>query len=226
MQAKRSLDIINALHARWQKTYPSAFDDLDLWAYVVVLETCGLDYLLSEHLGFPEPDEKKKAAKVKWANKLADLFVYIDGRPLSAVMPEIRTYDDLIGFIRQYEAQPRHAIRDEISTACALAVFDTFQKRQKLPRPLAEAIVKSFWHDSMFSCNGIARPTRFWKFAAKNYVRAALILSVLRPNPKESMVERLRRETAEMPSQPIPSAARMGRYARWVSRRLRRMQRA
>jgi len=195
-QTKRSVDIINALHKKYQKIYPSAFDDLPLWAYVIAWEVAGIAILAREYLGLPELDDKEKAARALWGRKLTESFTYIDGRPLSEVMPPLETFEDFIDFVHEYESQPWAP--DANSTACANAVLDKYEERHKrLPRPLARALVTTFWHDGQFECNGIERPSWFWRLAAKNYMRAVMVGMKLMRSPKESMVEKMLRETAE-----------------------------
>jgi hypothetical protein len=195
-ETKRSVDIINALHAKYQKIYPSAFDDLPLWAYVIAWEVAGIAVLAREVLGLPELDDKEKQARAIWGRKLTESFTYIDGRPLSEVMPALSTFEDFISFIHEYESQPWAP--DANSTACANAVLDKYQERhQRLPRPLARALVTTFWHDGQFECNGIERPTWFWRQTAKNFMRVQMVAMALMPSPKESMVEKMLREAAE-----------------------------
>ena len=195
-QAARSVDIINALHAKYQKIYPSAFDDQPLWAYVIAWEVAGIAILAREYLGLPELDDKVKEARAVWGRKLSESFIHSDGRPLSEVMPALETFEDFIDFVHEYESQPWTP--DPNSTACANAVLDKYAERHKrLPRPLARALVTTFWHDGQFECNGIERPTWFWREAAKNYMRAVMLGLALRPSPKESMVEKMLRVAAE-----------------------------
>ncbi|GAA4536882.1 hypothetical protein [Pseudonocardia xishanensis] len=195
-QTTRSVDIINALHSKYQKIYPSAFDDQPLWVYVIAWEVAGIAILAREVLGLPELDDKEKEARSIWGHKLAESFTYTDGTPLSDHMPPLETFEDWIDFVHEYESQPW--VPDANSTACANAVLDKFEQRHRwLPRSLARALVTTFWHDGQFECNGIARPTRFWRAAAKNYMRVHMVAMQLRPSPKESMVEKMLRETAE-----------------------------
>jgi hypothetical protein len=205
-QTKRSVGVVNGLHAKFQKVYPSAFDDVPLWIYVIAWEVAGLAILATEFLGLPDLDPKEKEARAVWGRKLAESFTYIDGRPLSELMPVLDTFEDFVAFVHEYESQPWAP--DANSTACAEAVLEKYAKRHKrLPRPLARALVTSFWHDGQFECNGIDRPTWFWRTAAKNFMRAVLIGTALKPSPKESLLERKLRELAES-GEPLPPILR------------------
>ncbi|MBC2638199.1 MULTISPECIES: hypothetical protein [unclassified Rhodococcus (in: high G+C Gram-positive bacteria)] len=195
-ETKRSVDIINALHAKYQKLYPSAFDDLPLWVYVIAWEVAGLSILAEDYLGLPKLDPKQREARAVWGRKLAESFTYIDGGPLSDVMPHLETFEDFVAFVHEYESQPW--VPDANTKACHQAVLDKYAQRNKrLPRPLTDALVTTFWHDGQFECNGIERPSPFWRAAAKNYMRAVLIGTQLKPSPKESAVEKMLREARE-----------------------------
>ncbi|MGW8811534.1 hypothetical protein [Gordonia terrae] len=195
-EVKREVGIINALHAKYQKAYPSAFDDLPLWVYVIAWEVAGLSILAEEYLGLPKLDDKQREARAVWGAKLAEPFTYIDGDSLSKVMPRLETFQDWVDFVHEYESQPWTP--DENTRACHQAVLDKYADRNKrLPRPLTDALVTTFWHDGQFECNGIDRPSPFWREAAKNYMRAALVGTQLKPSPKESVVEKMLREARE-----------------------------
>lgn len=208
-QSKRSLNMINALHAKYQKAYPAAFDDLDLWVYVIAFQICGMTSILSECLGLPEPSEKEKIARVRFGKKLAEGFVYIDGRPLTAVLPALDSYEEWVGFLHEYEA--RRWTYDANSAAAAAHVLEGWERRSKIPfRWLSRALVTSFWYDGMFDCNGVERPGRFERWAAKNYLRLMLTLGVLLPDPKASLPERMRR-AADESGTPLPPVLRATR---------------
>jgi hypothetical protein len=195
-QTKRSVDIVNGLHAKFQKQYPSAFDDVPLWIYVIAWEVAGLQILATEFLGLPDLDAKEKEARAVWGRKLAELFIDDKGRRVSEHMSDLNTFDDFVAFVHEYESQPWTP--DANSTACAQAVLEKYALRHKrFPRPLAHALVKSFWHEGQFECNGIARPSWFWRTAAKNVMRVVLIGTALKPTPTESLLERKLREYAE-----------------------------
>ncbi|MCW8379702.1 hypothetical protein [Streptomyces justiciae] len=197
-QVKRSLDIINALHAKWSKEYPAEFDDLDLWLYVLAWEICGTSSIFTEYLGLPEPSEKEKIAKVVFGKKLAELFVYVDGRPLSEVIPaSLETYEDWVAYLHEYESRPWEYNAE--SAACLAQVVETFEKRfpMPLPRSFVRALATSFWHDGMFGCCDIERPGRLMSWAARMFMRVGILMGRILPDPKESLTEKLRRESAE-----------------------------
>ncbi|MFL4474494.1 hypothetical protein ACIPVK_10905 [Paeniglutamicibacter sp. MACA_103] len=195
-ETKRSVDIINALHAKYQKIYPSAFDDLPLWIYVIAWEVAGLSILAEDYLGLPKIDAKEREARAVWGRKLAESFTYIDGGPLSNVMPQLQTFEDFVAFVHEYESQPWTS--DANTKACHQAVLDKYAQRNKLlPRPLADALVSTFWHEGQFECNGIQKPTPFWRAVAKNYMRVVLVGTQLMPSPKESAVEKILRKAQE-----------------------------
>jgi hypothetical protein len=205
-QTKRSVGVVNGLHAKFQKVYPSAFDDVPLWIYVIAWEVAGLAILATEFLGLPDLDPKEKEARAVWGRKIAKLFIDNNGSPVSELMPDLNTFEDFVAFVHEYESQPWAP--DANSTACAEAVLEKYAKRHKrLPRPLAHALVKSFWHEGQFECNGIDKPSWFWRTAAKNFMRAMLIGTALKPSPKESLLERKLRELAEG-GQPLPPVLR------------------
>jgi hypothetical protein len=205
-QTKRSVGVVNGLHAKFQKVYPSAFDDVPLWVYVIAWEVAGLAILATEFLGLPDLDPKEKEAKAVWGRKLAELFIDNNGSPVSELMPDLHTFEDFVAFVHEYESQPWAP--DANSTTCAEAVLEKYAKRHKwLPRPLAHALVKSFWHEGQFECNGLDKPSWFWRTAAKNFMRAMLIGTALKPSPKESLLERKLRKLAES-GQPLPPILR------------------
>lgn len=215
-EVKRSLDIINALHAKWWKEYPAEFNDLDLWTYVLAWEICGTSTIFSEYLGLPEPSEKEKIAKVVFGKKLAELFTYVDGRPLSEVIPPLDTYEDWVAFLHEYESRPWEYNAE--SAACLAQVVETFEKRFPVPdfvrpvvRPFARALVTSFWHDGMFASSDVKRPSRFMSWAARAYMKFGISLGGVMPDPKESLSEKLRRESAETgkPLRPILKATQV-----------------
>jgi hypothetical protein len=198
-ETKRSVDIINALHAKYQKIYPAAFDDLPLWIYVIAWEVAGIPILAEEYLGLPKLGAKEREARAVWGRKLAESFTYINGGPLSDVMPGLETFEDFVAFVHEYESQPWAP--DANTKACHQAVLNKYAQRHKrLPRPLADALVTTFWHDGQFECNGIEKPTPFWRAAAKNYMRVVLVGTQMMPSPKESVTEKILREAREQGS--------------------------
>ncbi|MCW8378643.1 oxygenase MpaB family protein [Streptomyces justiciae] len=195
-QVKRSVDIINALHAKWAKEYPAEFEDPDLWTYVIAWEVCGTPVLLRDRLGFPEPSEKEKTAAVIFGKKLAELFVYVDGRPLPEVMPALDTYEEWADFVRAYEARPWEY--DSATEECVTQVLEIFERRFSLPfRSFARALVTSFWHDGMFRCARVARPGRFISGAARAYMKVVLSVGRILPDPKITFSEKLKRKAAQ-----------------------------
>lgn len=211
-QTKRSMDIVNALHAKYQKIYPEEFSDLETWVYVIAFQVCGMPMIFSDYLGFPPPDEKEKISSAVFGNKLAEQFVYVDGRRLSEVMPPLPTYDDWVDFVRRYESRVFEYNQD--ATDCLNQVIHGYQKRSKLPAFFSRAVATSFWHDGMFRYTGIRPPGKFMKALARNYIRAVMLSSVLRRaivgDPKESYWERLEREAAESrrPMNPVMKAVK------------------
>lgn len=195
-ETKRSVDIINALHAKFQNIYPSAFDDRPLWIYVIAWEVAGLSILAEDYLGLPKLSAKEREARAVWGCKLAESFIYIDGGPLSAVMPDLQTFEDFVAFVHEYESQPWAP--DANTKACHQAVLDKYAQRNKpLPRGLTDALVTITWHDGQFTCNGIDRPSPFWRAIAKWYLRAVLVSTQMMPSPKESAVEKMLRKASE-----------------------------
>lgn len=208
-QVKRSVDIINALHRRWSKEYPAEFDDLDLWTYVLAWEICGTPTLFTEKLGFPEPSEKVKTASVIFGKKLAELFVYIDGRPLSEAIPPMDTYEEWVAFLHKYESQ--HWTYEPDTAKCLAQVIDIYTSRSKLPKPLATAVVTEFWHDGMFKSCDVKKPSRLMGWAARAYMKFGLTMAKIMPDPKESLTEKMRRESAATgtPLRPILKATQV-----------------
>lgn len=198
-QAKRSLNMVNALHAKYQKIYPAEFDDLDLWIYVLAFQVVGMSIIFSDYLGFPEPSEREKIASAVFGKKLAEQFVYIDGRPLSDVVPAMDTYADWVAFMREYES--REFAYNQETTDCLNQVIVGYQNRVRLPKFFSRALVTSFWHDGMFRYTGIKPSNRFLTWLARKYLKLMMISSglsrAIKGDPKESYPERKRREAAE-----------------------------
>lgn len=193
-QTLRSTEIINALHVKWAKEYPAEFEDPDLWLYVIAWEVCGPTSLLMS-LGLPGPSEKEQIALSLFGQKLAELFIYIDGRPFSQVYPIPTSYDEWVAYVHKYESRPW--TRNSDTVVCANNVLDNFEK--SFPRPLrafGRALATSFWYEHMFSCNGIKPPGRVIRWAARTFMKGMVSIGNLMPDPKESFPEKLRRESA------------------------------
>lgn len=205
-QARRSVDLINLLHAKWYKEYPAEFEDPDLWMYVIAWEVCGTISLFTA-LGLPEPSEKEKIALNIFGQKLAELFVYIDGRPLPEIGPMPGSYDEWMAFLHKYEAQPW--TYNASSEQCAITVLENFEKRfPRRLRSFGRALATSFWHKGMFDCNHVKPPSRVMRWAARTFMKTMLLAGGLMPDPKESYPERLRREAGEkgVPLNPVMRA--------------------
>lgn len=214
-QVRKSIDIINALHAKWWKEYPAEFDDLDLWTYVLAWEICGTTRLFTEVLGLPEPSEKVKTASVVFGKKLASLFTYIDGRPLSEVIPPLDTYEEWVAFLEEYESRDWEYNPD--TAACLAQVVDIYERRFFPFRPFgplryfARAVATAFWHPGMFVSSDIKPPGRFMSWAAKKYMKFGVTMGSIMPDQKESLSEKTRRVAAETgkPLRPILKATQV-----------------
>lgn len=195
-ETRRSMDMINALHAKYAAEYPSAFDDPDLWMYVLSWEVCGVSATLTRYLGLPEPDEKVKRAMAAFGARLTELFVYIDGRTLAEAVPVPSTYEEWVAALDHYESR-QWPYSDE-AARCAEAVLGHFE--QRFPRPLrrfGRALVTSFWYDGLLAGNGVKPPGRVTRWIARSYIKARLIAGAIRPDSKESWVEHESRVAAE-----------------------------
>lgn len=205
-QARKSVDMINQLHAHWQKKYPKEFADPDLWMYVIAWDVFG-PISLFVSLGLPEPSEKEKIALNIFARKITELFIYVDGRPFSQVHPVPDGYEEWVDYIRRYEARPWS--HDRGTEQCLASVLENFEKL--FPRPLrafGRALATSFWHEQMFKCGNVQPPGRIMRWAARAFMKAMLVVGNLLPDPKESLPEKLRREAAKT-GKPLSPALRV-----------------
>jgi hypothetical protein len=104
-----------------------------------------------------------KGRQGRYGRMISELFTYIDGGPLSNVMPHFETFDDWVAFVHEYEPQPW--VPGANTRACNQAVLDKFAQwhpHHPLPRELAEALITSFWCDGQFVCIGIEAPIPHW----------------------------------------------------------------
>lgn len=195
-EAQRSIDMVNALHTKYEKVYPSAFDDPDLWVYVMAWMVCGISATLNRYLGFPLPDEKVRIATTIHGRKVAERFVDSKGTTVAEMMPKIDAYEDWVTCLNQYEGRVWE-YSDE-AAKCARAVLGHWEGRFPRPlRPFGRALVTSFWYEGLFIGNGVKPPNRALRWCARTYMKVVFAVSALRADSKESWAENQRRRSAE-----------------------------
>lgn len=197
-EAAYSIDMVNALHAKYAKEYPAAFADDELWAYVVAWDVCGLSVTLNRCLGLPHPDEKARTALAIFGVEVVRRLTYVDGTPLPEKFPHLMTYtyDDWVDCLNAYESRTWPYSHD--AAMCAQTVLQFFERRFPAPlRPFGRALVTSFWYDGLLAGNGVKPPSAPMRWLACAYLKVLMSIGPLLPDSKESWAEHQKRLEAE-----------------------------
>lgn len=194
---RKSVEMINKLHAHWARQYPGHFSFAEDYVNTLCYEATSM-HVLQRSLGLPGYNEKQKVAAHRFWSEMAHLFTLEDGRALSEVAAMPESFEAMEAFRRDYDAQPWP---DNPAGRAASASFVEHFATRWFPRPLrflGRALVTSFYDENVQRVQAIAPPAPPLRGVARQIIKVLILLTEhVRPDDTESVPERRRRLVAE-----------------------------
>ncbi|WP_409332931.1 hypothetical protein [Trujillonella humicola] len=198
----KSVEMINKLHTHWARQYPGYFSYAEDYVNTLCYEATSM-HLLQRSLGLPGYHEKQQVAAHRFWSEMAHLFTVEDGRPLPEVAAMPDSFDAMVEFRRQYDAQPWP---DNPAGRAATASFVEHFATRWFPRPLhffGRALVTSFFDENIQRLQAIAPPAPPLRWVARNLIKVLILMTEhVRPDDRETFPDRRRRLVAEKSARP------------------------
>ncbi|NWJ72710.1 DUF2236 domain-containing protein [Pseudonocardia sp. ICBG1122] len=192
----KSIEIVNNYHARHARRYPTGFDRVEDYTYILCLNATAVDSSVRS-LGLPGFDAtQRRAAHLFWS-RLATRFTLPDGTSVTELERFPDSYDAMLDYVEQYQRRPWPVHEPgHLSTTAAIEHFaDTW-----FPRPLrffGRALVTSFMSPHVLRAHAIDAPPTALSVVARMSMRVMMLAAErLLPDPEESYPDRRRRLAA------------------------------
>ncbi|HWL44302.1 MAG TPA: hypothetical protein VNQ73_15280 [Ilumatobacter sp.] len=189
-ETKKSVDGVNAMHARYAVEYPDSFAVNDTFVYALCYEAAGLHRLMLR-VGRPGFSKKEQEAAARYWGNVAVLFKLGGTGPSVTGFPE--SFEGVMAFMDAWEAEdvPRHAY----GHAAVTALLNQFAERF-FPRPLrglARKWVISLYPDHLVHAYELKVPNRLAKVAYRKFTATVFwIVQHVAPDPQITYIERHR----------------------------------
>jgi hypothetical protein len=199
---RRSVEMINKLHAHWARQYPGYFSYAEDYVNTLCYEATSM-HMLQRSLGLPGYNERQKIAAHRFWSEMADLFTVENGRPLTEVATMPESFEAMEAFRHEYDAQPWPD--NPAGQAATVSFVEHFATRW-FPRPLrffGRALVTSFYDENVQRVQAIAPPAPPLRWVARNLIKVLILLTErVRPDDRESVPDRRRRLVDEKGTPP------------------------
>lgn len=192
-ETRKSVDVINKIHAHYAKDYQNGFVHHDDYVHVWCF-SAALMHRLQIQVGLPGYSEKQKIATYRFWKEMAPLFVVPgDDRPIEGYPGD---FNGVIEWLAEYEGREWPA--NDTGAATSQAVLEQFLYRRVIRplRPAVRSLVHSLWPKSLLKAYSITPPNRMLSAVLRRGAGVALaVYGTLSSDPLENYVERRDKRT-------------------------------
>lgn len=199
---RASVQMINKLHAHWAKQYPGYFSYPEDYVNTLCYEATAM-HLLQRSLGLPGYNKKQQVAAHRFWSEMGALFTLEDGRVLTDVVDMPTSFDAMVAFRHDYDAQPWP--ENPAGEAAAVSFVEHFATTW-FPRPLrpfGRALVTSFYEPAIMRVCKVPPPRPALRWLARRVLKTLILLTEhVRPDDRETVTDRRRRKVTEKGAPP------------------------
>lgn len=191
---KQAIDIVNKHHRRWAKDYPGSFSHSEDYIYLFSAAATG-GHILRQDLGLRGWSENQKIAAHRFWCGMAELFTVESGEVLTDVEPMPTDFDACAAYAKAYTERnwPENVAIGLPFTEELIRQFTDRWFPNRLLRPLARALITSYFAPSLFRIYKMKQPPWALKKFARGFVRSRLVyLDYIRADEKLPITERRR----------------------------------
>ena len=202
---KRSINSLNQLHRYWSKHYPSGFEPVEDWQYVIAYEVT-LFHRLMVRVGRKGFGEKEKIASYEFYKRIAPHFVRVlTDEPIPVTF---KNFDECMEFVERYENTKRAENPDKYLVD--EYVINGFGKKNfpRFMRPFARQLIYALMPEGTMNNWGI-KQTPINRWLARRFFRAFMWIGEnIAPDPKVSHPELIRQRDGLTEEEYVSQVAR------------------